>query len=107
MPKMSVNLYFIEDYENETTLRPKKTNPNKPNFKCQISVFCFLSSVLSLLSSVLCSRMKPKLLNFHLKNSLTVGTNSVKYLYLCSERECFYEELYGKKREGRAEMAPR
>ncbi len=28
---MNVNLYLIEDYENETTLRPKKTNPNKPN----------------------------------------------------------------------------
>jgi hypothetical protein len=22
-----------KDYENETTFRPKKTNPNKPNFK--------------------------------------------------------------------------
>jgi len=31
-PKMSANVYFIEDYENETTFRPKKTNPNKPNF---------------------------------------------------------------------------
>ena len=30
---MNVNLYVIEDYENETTFRPKKTNPNKPNFK--------------------------------------------------------------------------
>ncbi len=31
--KMNASLYVIEDYENETTLRPKKTNPNKPNFK--------------------------------------------------------------------------
>jgi len=31
MAKMNVNLYFIEDYENETVFRPKKTNPNKPN----------------------------------------------------------------------------
>ncbi len=30
---MNVNVYVIEDYENETTFRPKKTNPNKPNFK--------------------------------------------------------------------------
>jgi len=30
---MNVNLYVIEDYENETALRPKKTNPIKPNFK--------------------------------------------------------------------------
>ncbi len=29
---MNVNLYVIEDYENETAFRPKKTNPNKPNF---------------------------------------------------------------------------
>ncbi len=33
MPKMNANLYVIEDYENETAFRPKKTNPNKPNFK--------------------------------------------------------------------------
>ncbi len=31
MAKMNVNLYIIEDYENETAFRPKKTNPNKPN----------------------------------------------------------------------------
>jgi len=31
MPKMTVNLYVIEDYENDTVLRPKKTNPIKPN----------------------------------------------------------------------------
>ena len=31
-PKMNANLYIIEDYENETAHRPKKTNPNKPNF---------------------------------------------------------------------------
>ncbi len=30
---MNANVYVIEDYENETTFRPKKTNPNKPNFK--------------------------------------------------------------------------
>ena len=30
---MNVNLYVIEDYENETAFRLKKTNPNKPNFK--------------------------------------------------------------------------
>ncbi len=29
MPKMSANLYVLKDYENETTFRPKKTNPNK------------------------------------------------------------------------------
>ncbi len=32
-PKMNANLYIARDYENETTFRPKKTNPNKPNFK--------------------------------------------------------------------------
>jgi len=34
MPKMNVNLYVIEDYENEPPSGSKKTNPNKPNFKC-------------------------------------------------------------------------
>jgi hypothetical protein len=27
MPKMNVNLYVIEDYENEPPSGPKKTNP--------------------------------------------------------------------------------
>ena len=30
---MNVNLYIIEDYENETTFRPKKTNPKQTQFK--------------------------------------------------------------------------
>ncbi len=29
---MNANVYVIEDYENETAFRPKKTNPNKANF---------------------------------------------------------------------------
>ncbi len=32
-PKMNVNLYVIEDYENKRLCRPKKTNPNKANFR--------------------------------------------------------------------------
>ncbi len=28
-PKMNVNLYVIEDYENETALRPQKNKPNQ------------------------------------------------------------------------------
>jgi len=35
IPKMNANLYVIEDYENETAFRPKKTNPNKPNLVCR------------------------------------------------------------------------
>jgi len=31
--KMNANAFSQKDYENETTLRPKKTNPIKPNFK--------------------------------------------------------------------------
>jgi len=30
---MNLNLYVIEDYENETTFRPKKTNPKQTQFK--------------------------------------------------------------------------
>jgi hypothetical protein len=39
---MNVNVYFIEDYENEPPSGPKKTNPNKPNFKRDdgFSVYC-------------------------------------------------------------------
>jgi len=37
MPKMSANLYFIEDYESETTFRPKKTNPIQTQSKPVLS----------------------------------------------------------------------
>ena len=113
---MNVNLYVIEDYGNETALRPKKTNPNKANFKSEVRSQMsdvrsqkpdYLLSVLCPLFSVLRFLMQPKLLNFHPKNSLTGLCNSVKYRFLCSEREYFYEELYGEKRAGRAEMAAR
>jgi len=30
---MNVNVYVIEDYENETAFRPKKTNPIQTQFK--------------------------------------------------------------------------
>ncbi len=55
---MNVNLYVIEDYENETAFRPQKnkpkTNPISPTPKgvkqksdaaCQRSDICLLSSV--------------------------------------------------------------
>ncbi len=32
-PKMNVNLYVIEDYDNETAFRPKKTNPIQTQFQ--------------------------------------------------------------------------
>ncbi len=34
---MNANAFSQKDYENETTFRPKKTNPNKPNFKPSIN----------------------------------------------------------------------
>ena len=33
MPKMSANVYVIEDYKNETAIRPKKQTQFKPNFR--------------------------------------------------------------------------
>ncbi len=30
---MNANLFATKDYVNKTAFRPKKTNPNKPNFK--------------------------------------------------------------------------
>jgi hypothetical protein len=32
---MNVNLFFIEDYENETALRPQKNKPNQTQFQTQ------------------------------------------------------------------------
>ncbi len=99
MAKMNANAFSQKDYENETAFRPKKTNPNKANFKRQISVFCFPSSVFRLPSSVLCSRMQPKLLNFHRKNSLTGLCNSVKYLFLYCERDFSMKSFMAKKEQ--------
>jgi len=40
MPKMNVNLYVIEDYENEPPSGLKKTNPIQTQFKPKQSQFC-------------------------------------------------------------------
>ena len=41
-PKMNVNLYVIEDYENEPPSGPKKTNPIKANFrKNECKLLCY------------------------------------------------------------------
>jgi len=32
-PKMNANVFVTKDYKNDSALRPKKTNPNKANFK--------------------------------------------------------------------------
>ncbi len=106
--QMNVNLYNTTDYENianwtlgenEPNTNPIKANtkpikankmPKQTQSKPKQSQFQT--------GHLLVNRAKTKLLNFHLRNSLTVWLNSVKYRFLCSERECFYEELYGKKR---------
>jgi hypothetical protein len=56
---MSANVYFIEDYDNETAFRPKKTNPIKANFtypqrgktevRCRLSEVRYLPSVFCIL----------------------------------------------------------
>ena len=40
IPRMTANICIAKDYENDTDHRPKKTNPNKPNFKNFSSQFC-------------------------------------------------------------------
>ncbi len=42
---MNVNLYVIEDYENETAFRPKKTNPIKPNFRQEMPKMPYLPAL--------------------------------------------------------------
>jgi len=79
--KMNENLFVTKDYENKPCLRaPAKqtqsnpisspihaqTNPIKPNFKREY---------------LLIDRLKPKFLNFHLKDSLTGGPNPLKYWF--------------------------
>ena len=99
---MNANAFLQKDYENDTTLRPQKNKPKQTQFQIGSQMSDVRSQKPDYLLSVLCFLMQPKLLNFHHKNSLTVGPNSVKYLFLCNERECFYEKLYGKERKRRA-----
>jgi hypothetical protein len=44
-PKMSAKVYIIEDYENETAFRPKKTNPNKPNLESTLKSNAILDDI--------------------------------------------------------------
>jgi len=87
--KMNATFFTTKPYQDPPLRRlpenKPNTNPNKPNFKRQISVFCSLESIVWCLQSVLRSRTKPKFLNFHLKNSLTVRSNSLKYLLSCGK----------------------
>jgi len=110
--QINVNPYNTTYYENKSnwTLGENKPNskPIKPNSKPikaktnPIQTQNKPNQSQFQTGHLLVNRMKPKLLNFHLKNSLTGLCNSVKYHFLYSEREYFYEELYGKERAGRA-----
>jgi len=63
-PKMSANLYVIEDYENKTALRPQKNKPKQSQFQTVHE---------------LVNRMKHKLLNFHLKIRKKLTTSRARY----------------------------
>jgi hypothetical protein len=95
---MNINSFITKDYGKNDAFAVQKnkanSKPNKANFKngrqnAEGRKQKSESRVRSMLS---------KLLNFHLKNSLTGLCNSVKWIFLCNERECFYEELCGEKK---------
>jgi hypothetical protein len=56
---MNVNVYFIEEYENKTAFRPKKTNPNKPNSNPILSAVGGFSK-----PKIACRKIRPKFLVF-------------------------------------------
>ena len=56
---------------------------------------------------MLISRMKLKFSDFLYTKNLTESLNPVECWFLYSERDFFYEELYGEEKSGRAEMAAR
>ena len=82
---------------------PKKTNPNKANFSTPLfRVLCTLRGPgldSDQRAGILCSRVKPKLLNILLKNSLTGLYNSVKYLFLYCERDFSMKSFMAKKEQ--------
>jgi len=82
--KMNENLFATKDYENETAFRLQKYKPKQSQFQT---------------GHLLVNRMKPKLLNFHRKNSLTGLCNSVKYLFLYCERDFFMKSFMAKKEQ--------
>ena len=123
--QMNVSTVKTADYENKSNwtlgenepntnpikanTKPIKANtmPKQTQYKVNQSQFqtghlCYTLRSSNATKHELVNRAKTKLLNFHLRNSLTVWLNSVKYRFLCSERERFYEELYGKEKSGRA-----
>ncbi len=70
---MNVNLYIIEDYENETAFRPKKTNPNKPNLRK---------------AKIACQKIRPHPFQQTKKNS---GQSRMKWLELQFWMNCQFE----------------
>jgi len=83
-PKMNANLFVTKDYENETAFRLRKNKSKQSQFQT---------------AHLPIDRMKPKLLNFHRKNSLTVRGNSVKYLFLYCERDFSMKSFMAKKEQ--------
>ena len=70
-PKAQMNLTSLitVDYENIANCKLCENKPNTNPIQTQFQT-----------GHLLVNRMKPKLLNFRLKNSLTVRSNSLKYL---------------------------
>jgi len=54
-PKMNANVYIIEDYENDTALKPKKNKPKQSQFQIGSQMSDVRSQKPDYLLSVLCS----------------------------------------------------
>ena len=70
---MNVNLYIIEDYENETAFRPQKNKPNQTQFPYIDNLPCSIHDKTSALPSI----CYEKYLAFQIKSLPKIAENRV------------------------------
>jgi len=78
---MNLNVYVIEDYENDTAFRPKKTNPKQTQFKPNLVRLRRIPKGQNELK-IACRKIRPHPSTFEIKKVLYIiafcGDNSVR-----------------------------
>jgi len=101
--KMNENLFATKDYENTPAFGLRENKPKQSQFSNRKAEDRRQKAEVRRQNSVLCSQhelvktMLPKLLNFHLKNSLTARVNSLKCLFLVVSESFVMKSFTAKK----------
>jgi hypothetical protein len=94
---MNANVYVIEDYENETAFRPKKTNPIKPNLVLRRRIPIGQNEL-----KIACQKIWPHPSKLHMKNNslpcdqkgYNLPINQAFLAYRSNGSKCKVTEIY-------------